>query len=157
MSLPFGRAVNPITGTNWEGTGVTPDIPAPQEKALDVAHLEALKKLAANTEDPDRKAQFQWAIDGKKAILNPVTVELSLLRKYEGQYGPRKIWIEGDELYYQREDRPKYMLTPMGDHWFMIEELDYFRIQFVADENGEFNELIGHYDSGQTDGNKRNK
>jgi hypothetical protein len=74
-----------------------------------------------------------------------------------GQYGPRKIWVEGGELYYQREDRPKYKLTPMGNHWFMIEELDYFRIEFVADENGEFNELIGHYDSGYTDSNKRDK
>ena len=157
MSLPFGRAVNPITGTNWEGTGVTPDIQVSQEKALDVAHLEALNKLLEKEKDADRKAQLQWVIDGKKVILNPITIELSQLQAYVGQYGPRKIWVEGGELYYQREDRPKYKLTPMGNHWFMIEELDYFRIEFVADENGEFNELIGHYDSGYTDSNKRDK
>jgi len=29
MIMPFGRAVNPITGTNWEGTGVIPDVKAP--------------------------------------------------------------------------------------------------------------------------------
>lgn len=157
MSLPFGRAVNPITGTNWEGTGITPHIEVSQEKALDVAHLEALEKLVEKTEDPDRKAQFQWAIDAKKTILNPVTVEVSKLQAYVGQYGPRRIWIENDQLYYQREERPRYKLTPMGDHWFMIEELDYFRIQFVVDENGEVNELIGHYDTGRTDGHKRSK
>ncbi|MGB2696765.1 MAG: S41 family peptidase [Candidatus Zixiibacteriota bacterium] len=157
IALPHGRPISPITGANWEGTGVTPDIPVPQEKALDVAHLQALEKFVEKTEDSDQKARLQWTIEGKKAILNPVTVELSVLRKYEGQYGPRKIWIEGDELYYQREDRPKYKLTPMGDNWFMIKELDYFRIQFVADENGEFNELIGHLDDGYTDSHKRNK
>jgi len=157
IDLPHAYPINPITGTNWEGTGVTPDIQVPQEKALDVAHLEALKKLAEKTEDPDRKAQLQWAIDGKKIILNPVTVEMSQLQAYVGQYGPRKIWIEDGDLYYQREERPKYKLIPMGNHWFMIEELDYFRIEFVADEKDEFNELIGHYDSGRTDGHKRSK
>jgi hypothetical protein len=157
MSLPFGRAVNPISGTNWEGTGITPHIEVSQEKALEVAHLEALEKLVEKTEDPDRKAQLQWAIDGKKTILNPVTVEMSQLQVYVGQYGPRKIWIEDEDLYYQREERPKYKLIPMGDHLFMIKELDYFRVEFVADETGEFNEIIGHYDSGHTDSHKRDK
>jgi hypothetical protein len=157
MSLPFGRAVNPITGTNWEGTGITPHIEVPQEKALDVAHLEALKKLSEKEEDPDRLAQINWAMEGKQIALNPVKVEASELRKYVGQYGPRKIWVEGGELYYQREDRPKYSLIPMGDHRFMLDGLDYFRIQFVVDENGAINELIGQYDSGHTDGHKRNK
>ena len=157
MSLPFGRAVNPITGTNWEGTGIAPHIAVPQEQALDVAHLEALKKLLEKTEDTDRKAQLEWAIEGKNVKLNPVTVEASELRKYAGQYGPRKFWVEDGILYYQREDRPKYALIPMGDHRFMLEGLDYFRIQFVVDEGGEFNEMIGQYDNGRTDGHKRDK
>jgi hypothetical protein len=46
MGVPFGRAVNPITMTNWEGTGVEPDIKVPQEEALDVAIYEALKKAS---------------------------------------------------------------------------------------------------------------
>ncbi|MEE8591811.1 MAG: S41 family peptidase, partial [Spirochaetia bacterium] len=157
MSLPFGRAVNPVTGTNWEGTGIAPHIVVPQEQALDVAHLEALKKLAEKTEDADRKAQLEWAIDGKNVKLNPVTVEVSQLQKYAGQFGPRKFWVEGGLLYYQREDRPKYALIPMGDHKFMLEGLDYFRIQFVEDATGGFNEMIGQYDNGRTDGNKRDK
>ena len=157
MSLPFGRAVNPVTGTNWEGTGIAPHIAVPQEQALDVAHLEALKKLLEKTEDADRKAQLEWAIEGKKVKLNPVTVEVSQLQKYVGQFGPRKFWVEDGVLCYQREDRPKYALIPMGDHKFMLEGLDYFRIQFVEEPTGEFNEMIGQYDSGRTDGNKRDK
>ena len=157
MSLPFGRAVNPITGTNWEGTGIAPHIAVPQEKALDVAHLEALKKLLEKTEDPDRQAQFKWAMDGKNIKLNPVTVEVSQLQKYAGQFGPRKFWVEDGVLYYQREDRPKYALLPMGDHRFMLDGLDYFRIQFVEAPTGVFNEMMGQYDDGHTDGNKRDK
>jgi hypothetical protein len=157
MSLPFGRAVNPITGTNWEGTGIAPHIAVPQEQALDVAHLEALKKLLEKTEDADRKTQLEWAIEGKNVKLNPVTVEVSKLQKYAGQFGPRKFSVEDGVLYYQREDRPKYALIPMGDHKFMLDGLDYFRIQFVEEPTGEFNEMIGQYDNGRTDGNKRDK
>ncbi len=40
-SIPFGRAVNPITGTNWEGTGVEPDIQVSAGDALDEAIQEA--------------------------------------------------------------------------------------------------------------------
>ncbi len=35
--VPFGRAINPITGTNWEGVGVKPDIIVDAADALDVA------------------------------------------------------------------------------------------------------------------------
>lgn len=37
MFVPSGRAINPVTGTNWEGTGVVPDVAARAEDALDVA------------------------------------------------------------------------------------------------------------------------
>jgi C-terminal processing protease CtpA/Prc len=40
--VPFARAINPITKTNWEGTGVEPDIKVPASEALEVA-----KKMAA--------------------------------------------------------------------------------------------------------------
>jgi len=35
--VPTGRAINPITKTNWEGVGVKPDVPAAADDALDVA------------------------------------------------------------------------------------------------------------------------
>jgi tetratricopeptide (TPR) repeat protein len=45
IAIPFGRAVNPITGTNWEGTGVKPDIGVSADRALEVA-MEHAKKAA---------------------------------------------------------------------------------------------------------------
>jgi retinol-binding protein 3 len=35
--VPSGRAINPITKTNWEGTGVLPDIAVPADSALGAA------------------------------------------------------------------------------------------------------------------------
>lgn len=57
--VPTGRAVNPITHTNWEGTGVSPDVNVPADKALATARSLALKKLIDAETLPERKAQLQ--------------------------------------------------------------------------------------------------
>jgi C-terminal processing protease CtpA/Prc len=41
--IPFGRAINPITQTNWEGVGVTPDIEVPQDQAFEVTYSTLLQ------------------------------------------------------------------------------------------------------------------
>jgi len=43
--IPTSRAVNPVTHTNWEGVGVTPDVKGPEADALDTAYRLALAKL----------------------------------------------------------------------------------------------------------------
>lgn len=43
IGVPFARAINPITKTNWEGTGVEPHVKVSASQALDVA-----KKLIAD-------------------------------------------------------------------------------------------------------------
>jgi hypothetical protein len=45
MFVPSGRAINPITKTNWEGTGVRPDIPVASDAAREAAHRAALERL----------------------------------------------------------------------------------------------------------------
>jgi C-terminal processing protease CtpA/Prc len=44
--VPSGRAINPITKTNWEGTGVKPDVAVSSDAALETAHKLALEQVA---------------------------------------------------------------------------------------------------------------
>jgi hypothetical protein len=37
INVPWGNSINPITGTNWEGVGVVPDVKVPASDALDAA------------------------------------------------------------------------------------------------------------------------
>jgi len=52
MFVPTGRVINPITKTDWESVGVKPDVAVPEEKALKMAQLMALKKIAKKAADP---------------------------------------------------------------------------------------------------------
>ncbi|MET7346115.1 S41 family peptidase [Streptomyces sp. NPDC005547] len=45
-SIPIGRAINPVSGTNWEGAGVQPDVPCAAADALERAHTLARAELA---------------------------------------------------------------------------------------------------------------
>lgn len=46
VNVPQGRAINPVTKTNWEGVGIKPDIDVPAEGALDKALELARKALS---------------------------------------------------------------------------------------------------------------
>jgi hypothetical protein len=53
--VPSGRAINPITKTNWEGVGVLPDVEVAPETALKTAHVLALKQLLAKSKAEDKE------------------------------------------------------------------------------------------------------
>lgn len=63
MFVPLGRPINPITHTDWEGVGVTPDIKALAKNALDAAQIAILKELIAAETDPDWKQRLQHTLD----------------------------------------------------------------------------------------------
>ncbi|RZJ73862.1 S41 family peptidase [Flavobacterium sp.] len=60
--IPTGRAINPVTKTNWEGIGVIPDVKMAAEDALQHAHETALKSLLAMAPET-YKDYFQRALD----------------------------------------------------------------------------------------------
>jgi C-terminal processing protease CtpA/Prc len=63
MFVPTGRAISPITKTNWEGTGVTPDIMMAADQALLTARLLALKKSLSSLTNPDFKEGVKEEIE----------------------------------------------------------------------------------------------
>jgi hypothetical protein len=47
IGVPFARAINPITKTNWEGVGVEPDVKVSSDDALTTAQALAAKELTS--------------------------------------------------------------------------------------------------------------
>lgn len=66
--IPAGRAINPITQTNWEGTGVTPDIEVPADEALKVAHRAALEAVLTELGEHPTGPRTALAEEAKTAL-----------------------------------------------------------------------------------------
>ena len=67
--IPTGRAISPITKTNWEGTGVEPDIKVPADQALKTAYIMALEKSIAKTNNErTRSVLTELAARNKKEL-----------------------------------------------------------------------------------------
>ena len=45
VGVPFAKSLDPVTKTNWEGTGVEPDVKVPAPEALETAQKLAAEKL----------------------------------------------------------------------------------------------------------------
>ncbi len=75
--ISTGRAINPITHTNWEGVGVKPDLAAPAADALKTAHATILKTFLLAAKDPDlRKELEDLLVKVEKGEVTPPTYRL---------------------------------------------------------------------------------
>jgi len=66
--IPSGRAINPVTGTNWEGTGVIPDVPTSREEALNEAYTRALKDICDGIDATSSNAHRSLAKEASSAL-----------------------------------------------------------------------------------------
>lgn len=155
MYLPYGRAINPITGDNWEGTGIAPDLEVAAADALDVAYAQALEQLASAAQEPDHRAAIDWALGAVRARDYPRQLSPEAMAAYVGVYGPRKIYIDGGELHYRRGEQAPTALYPMADDLFGLASSDSFRLRFERDADGEVVRLVGLYDDGREQANPR--
>jgi hypothetical protein len=156
MSLPFARAVNPITKTNWEAVGVKPDVKTSRDKALKTAQMLAIEKMSEKEKDPEFKKRYSWWHEGYKSQLNPVTVGIDVLKSYVGTYGPRTITLEDSSLFYQRNEQPKMKMIPITEDYFMFDEIDDFRLRILKKDNEVFG-VEGYRADGPTDWHLKEK
>jgi hypothetical protein len=157
LKLPNAQALDPETHVGWEAIGVAPDIAVPTDKALAAAHVDAIKKLEENSKDDGAKAVLAWARAGLEAELSPYAPSAKALKEYAGTFGPRKFFVEGSKLMYQREARPKQALVPMAKDLFGLEGVEYFRVRFTRDASGAVDGVVGMYDDGHEDRNPKGK
>jgi hypothetical protein len=134
--VPVGKAVNPVTGKNWEGAGVQPDVKVPAEDALTVAYNEALKEIAANPKSAESKSEALWAQAAVEAQRRPAKISPGALQQYVGDYESRRITLEDGSLYFHSVDRPHFKIASMTSETFSIEGLD-MRLRFTFDKSGK--------------------
>ena len=57
VGVPFAKSLDPVTKTNWEGTGVEPDVKVAADEALTTAEKLAQEKIHSDKQEKDSKAK----------------------------------------------------------------------------------------------------
>ena len=135
-----GSPVNPITGKNWEGTGVIPDVAARPGEALVKAQQLALGKVIEGQGSPLAKAEAKWALE---ALSPGAAVPAKTLADYAGGYGVRSVKVDGGRLIVAHERRPPVALKPLGKDTFAIEGANVpMRVTFDRDPAGRITGMV---------------
>jgi hypothetical protein len=131
LNIPSWRTVYQKYDTDWEIVGVKPDIEVASEEALVTAHIDALRKLSDTATEKDVKDKYQWALDGVRAVYEPVSLPEDIVQAYAGNYGTRDIYVEDGVLYYQYKESTKRRMLPIREDYFVVENYDFFRVRFI--------------------------
>lgn len=130
--VPIGRAINPVTGTNWEGVGVKPDVPASSLMALHRAHLMALQSAAKATRDPqwrERLEELRAEVEAEPPAVRKVTFSLP------GFPNAKSVSVAGTFNGWSSRQHP---LTRKGDAWTGEVELEAGRLEYKFVVDGEW-------------------
>lgn len=140
--IPTGRAINPISKKNWEGTGVEPDIKVPATEALAVAYKKALEQLVTASTDPQQKGELQFLRAGLDLTRPASPISAQTMEKMTGNYGPARVFVQDGQLKIQVRGGPIGNLVQLSEDTFTREDFSGVRFRFVADTNGNFAKLI---------------
>lgn len=141
ISVSVGRAVLASTGKDWEKVGIAPTVKVEQDKALEMAQVRALQKLASTATGQD-KVVYEASAQVLEAQMKPVATALTPAQ-YVGVYGVRHITNDGGKLTFQREGGPKNQLVAVGANEFAFIADPMQRVKFkVAGNTATELELI---------------
>lgn len=127
-----GSPVNPITRSNWEGTGVQPDIKVTPEQAMQMGQQQALKQLLASAPQHELKQSWLWAAE---LLQNHAIPDVTALTAYTGVYQDLTIRQSGESLTLQRGRRPLQHLQPLAGEQFAFKNNADIRLRFVRGDN----------------------
>ncbi|HYJ04666.1 MAG TPA: S41 family peptidase [Chthoniobacterales bacterium] len=119
--VPIAHATSAATGKTWDKIGIEPDIKVEAGAALNVAHREALSRLAQKASGAGRKKELEWMIEVVRAKEEPKPRRD--LRMLTGRYGPHMIALEGEQLLHSQDAGPRWPLVEVANETFVIDSL----------------------------------
>lgn len=157
IMIPTSLNVSIITKTNWQGTGVVPDVKIKSERALEAALAKAYKALSLSSTEPELRNNYEWMFTAFQAKAYPVKINENNLALFAGTYADnRNIYVSEQGLLYQRQGvGDKKRLIPLAENLFELEGASFFRIRFIKNEKGEITALEGIYDDGTKEVSKK--
>jgi len=141
LSVSYGRPLHAVSGGNWEGKGVAPDVEVPPEQALEVAQAQALQHLLQGKDiSAEQRREYAWAQTGVTAQLQPPALDKEALPRLTGRYsragtGSAAIDVAALDgaLWLTLSKRPPARLTPLTQDLFAVEGYESLRVRLQGD------------------------
>lgn len=157
LNIPNARSYHEITGTNWEGTGVYPDVFVKGEQALEKTQQMVFNDLLSKASDDSEKKDLKWqltVIANKLALAQNEGKDYTNeeLLKFCGEFKPipgpgastfmLTVILKGGHIYRNIPIPPDWKLIPLGNTRFVYDNDDYNRyMDFILDKNGNVSGL----------------
>jgi hypothetical protein len=127
--IPYGRAINPVTKTNWEGVGVKPDTMIKANRALQKAHELALQRLIAGASTAEMRMRLLASLDRVRANA-PVFRQISFT--LPGYASAIDVVLSGSFNFW---DRRQYRMQKTSNGWVITVEVEpgEHQYKFVVD------------------------
>jgi hypothetical protein len=160
VNIPTHRSPNVISKTDWEGTGVWPDVAVQSALALAKAQVLIFTELLAKAKDEEEKHLFQWdlnSIENKEQLAKQlqkegVKIAKGTLLKYCGEYEASDpndritsiaVILKGNQLYRHLNNGVEDVcLVPISATKFVFDDESARTLEFETDKHGEIADLI---------------
>ncbi|MEJ7828998.1 MAG: S41 family peptidase [Segetibacter sp.] len=144
VQIPFARSSNPVTKTDWEGTGVIPDFKVEAAKALITAQELIFRESHATAKTDEEKQKIEYLINALHVYQDLGTLPVDQFDKFIGTYGPLVIYREGNKLFCNISDNISE-LAHISKNLFVLD--GNAQIEFIKDSKGVYSKarlLVSH-------------
>jgi retinol-binding protein 3 len=148
LSVPTHRSPNIVSGTDWEGTGVRPEVAVSSKQALARTQALVYAELLAKTTDEQERQQLQWyltSLENKTLLTKQLQgdcpdLATETLLGYCGTYRPTdpasglpeiEIILDGKFLYRQYDQSEPLRLVQVSATRFVYDDDSGRTIEFV--------------------------
>ncbi len=135
VHIPFGRSSNPVTKTDWEGTGVIPDVKVEAANALIKAQELIFRERQANAQTEKEKQSMEYLINALYVNQDLGTLPLDQFEKFVGTFGPLVIYRDGNKLFCDISGNVSELMH-ISNNLFVLD--GNAQIEFIKDSNGKY-------------------
>jgi retinol-binding protein 3 len=126
MMIPTAVNLNAVTGTNWDGVGVTPDIKTTAADALPKTIVEICQILANKGDN----YIYKWMIPEYESQLHPEIASAEFINSILGNYAEGKKIIQENGFVYYLTESGKRKMFYMGNQMFLMDGRNDYRMRF---------------------------
>ena len=130
--ISTSTTVNPMTGANWEGGGVKPDVMVDSARALERAEMLALENILKSNPSEAAAVETRWTLEALQAEASPP--KGPPLADYVGTYAGAEISTENGTLALRRGRRPAWTLVRIRNDVFCVKDEPFRRVLFERDK-----------------------